>query len=208
MKSFFSILISILLIISFSFSMSACSFYRFETGYSYFGEIPSMFIGAKTNKLKYYTDYVQFDVAYGWDPDFLFQSSQENYENYSVLIVAYDWTMIGNVPYREPTEDYESFFSTDGLFVLKEIPKENFFDSKYAVTVDGHFKAKIKYNMQETLLLPEELFENLSDSRRAVYIEIVLIGYSETDNTYFACYSNEIRLEFDKIGENKIKLVK
>ena len=45
-------------------------------------------------------------------------------------------------------------------------------------------------------------------SRRAVYIEIVLIGYSETDNTYLACYSNEIRLEFDKIGENKIKLVK
>ena len=52
------------------------------------------------------------------------------------MIVAYDWTLNGALPYREPTENYDAYFSTDNLCVLKEI-KDDFSNDKYVVRTSG-----------------------------------------------------------------------
>lgn len=208
MKRFLLIFISVLLVFSFCLSMSACSFYRFEAGYSYFGELPSMFIGVKTNKLKYYTDYVQLDVAFGWADGYLNESGQENYDNYSVLIVAYDDDAVGDLSYNQPVSDYSSYFSSDKIFVLKEIPKEDLLCGSYVASTSSYWTAKVKYNTIEKLMLPEELFADMDKDSYTVYLEIVLIGYSMEENCYLALYSNNIRLYFKNVGNGKIKLDK
>ena len=162
-----------------------CSSYKVDKGYSYFGSLPSMFLGIRTNQTEYPLEDVSLEIAYGWAEGYLDSSSHEGYDNYSVLIVAYDWTLNGELPYREPTENYDAYFSTDNLCVLKEI-KDDFSNDKYVVRTSGSAKAKVEYNTKETFRIPEELFENLTSNRSSIYFEIVLIGYSESDNTYLA----------------------
>ena len=166
-----------------------CASYKVDKGYSYFGSLPSMFLGIRTNQTEYPLDDVSLEIAYGWAEGYLDSSSHEGYDNYSVLIVAYDWTLNGELPYREPTENYDAYFSTDNLCVLKEI-KDDFSNDKYVVTTSGSLGAKVEYNTKETFRIPEELFENLTSSRSSICFEIVLIGYSESNNTYLATYTD------------------
>lgn len=183
-----------------------CSSYKVDKGYSYFGSLPSMFLGIRTNQTEYPLDNVSLEIAYGWAEGYLDSSSHEGYDNYSVLIVAYDWTLNGELPYREPTENYDAYFSTDSLCVLKEI-KEDFSNDKYVVTTSGSLGAKVQYNTQETFRIPEELFENLTSSRSSIYFEIVLIGYSENDNTYLATYTDNITVHFEVDDNNTVKII-
>ena len=199
-------IVSAICMVLLCFSMASCSSYKVEEGYSYFGSLPSMFLGIRTNQTEYPLDNVTLEIAYGWPEDYLDYSSHEGYENYSVLIVAYDWTLIGNLPYREPIENYETYFSLKNLCVLKEI-KEDFSNDKYVVTKSGSFGAKIKYNTKETFRIPEELFENLTSSRSSIYFEIVLIGYSESDNTYLATYTDNITVNFEVDDNNTVKII-
>ena len=165
-----------------------------------------MFLGIRTNQTEYPLDNVSLEIAYGWAEGYLDSSSHEGYDNYSVLIVAYDWTLNGELPYREPTENYDAYFSTDSLCVLKEI-KEDFSNDKYVVTTSGSAKAKVEYNTKETFRIPEELFENLTSSRSSIYFEIVLIGYSESDNTYLATYTDKITVNFELDDNNTVKII-
>ena len=165
-----------------------------------------MFLGIRTNQTEYPLDNVSLEIAYGWAEGYLDSSSHEGYDNYSVLIVAYDWTLNGELPYREPTENYDAYFSTDSLCVLKEI-KEDFSNDKYVVTTSGSAKAKVEYNTKETFRIPEELFENLTSSRSSIYFEIVLIGYSESDNTYLATYTDNITVHFEVDDNNTVKII-
>ena len=165
-----------------------------------------MFLGIRTNQTEYPLDNVSLEIAYGWAEGYLDSSSHEGYDNYSVLIVAYDWTLNGELPYREPTENYDAYFSTDSLCVLKEI-KEDFSNDKYVVTTSGSAKAKVEYNTKETFRIPEELFENLTSSRSSIYFEIVLIGYSESDNIYLATYTDNITVHFEVDDNNTVKII-
>ena len=183
-----------------------CSSYKVDKGYSYFGSLPSMFLGIRTNQTEYPLEDVSLEIAYGWAEGYLDSSSHEGYDNYSVLIVAYDWTLNGELPYREPNENYDAYFSTDSLCVLKEI-KEDFSNDKYVVTTSGSLGAKVQYNTQETFRIPEELFENLTSSRSSIYFEIVLIGYSENDNTYLATYTDNITVHFEVDDNNTVKII-
>ena len=188
------------------FSMASCSSYKVEKGYSYFGNLPSMFLGIRTNQTEYPLEDVSLEIAYGWAEGYLDSSSHEGYDNYSVLIVAYDWTLNGELPYREPTENYDAYFSTDSLCVLKEI-KDDLSNDKYVVRTSGSAKAKVEYNTKETFRIPEELFENLTSSRSSIYFEIVLIGYSESDNTYLATYTDNITVHFEVDDNNTVKII-
>ena len=187
------------------FSMASCSSYKVEKGYSYFGSLPSMFLGIRTNQTEYPLDVVSLEIAYGWAEGYLDETGYEGYEPYSVLIVAYEHTLIGDLPYSEPSENYNSYFTTDNLCVLKEI-KDDFSNDKYVVTTSGSAKAEVEYNTKETFLIPEELFENLTSSRSSIYFEIVLIGYAETDNTYVATYTDNITLNFEITDSNTLKI--
>ena len=112
--------------------------------------------------------------------------------------------MLEKVLDKEP-ENYDAYFSTDSLCVLKEI-KDDFSNNKYVVTTSGSFGAKVKYNTKETFHIPEELFENLTSSRSSIYFEIVLIGYSESDNTYLATYTDKITVNFELDDNNTVKI--
>ena len=182
-----------------------CSSYKVDKGYSYFGSLPSMFLGIRTNQTEYPLDDVSLEIAYGWAEGYLDSSIRKGYDNYSVLIVAY-WTLNGELPYREPTENYDAYFSTDNLCVLKEI-KDDFSNDKYIVTTSDSWKAKVQYNTRETFRIPDELFENLTTNRSSIYFEIVLIGYSESDNTYLATYTNNIRVHFEVADNNTVKII-
>ncbi|MBQ8311082.1 MAG: hypothetical protein IJX80_08745 [Clostridia bacterium] len=206
MKKIVLRIISAICMVLLCFSMASCSSYKVETGYFYLGKLPSMFLGIRTNQTEYSLDDVSLEIAYGWPEGYLDYSSHEGYENYSVLIVAYDWTMLGTLPYGEPTENYDAYFSTDNLCVLKEI-KDDFSNDKYVVTKSGSFGAKIEYNTKENFHIPEELFENLTSSRSSIYFEIVLIGYSESDNTYLATYTDEITVNFEVDDNNTVKII-
>ena len=206
MRKIVSRILSAICLVSLCFSMASCSSYKIEKGYSYFGGLPSMFLGIRTNQIEYPLDDVSLEIAYGWAEGYLDSSSHEEYDNYSVLIVAYDWTLNGELPYREPTENYDAYFSTDSLYVLKEI-KEDFSNDKYVVTTSGSAKAKVEYNTKETFRIPEELFENLTSSRSSIYFEIVLIGYSESDNTYLATYTDNITVHFEVDDNNTVKII-
>ena len=183
-----------------------CSSYKVDKGYSYFGSLPSMFLGIRTNQTEYPLDNVSLEIAYGWAEGYLDETGHEGYEPYSVLIVAYDWTLNGALPYREPTKNYDAYFSTDNLCVLKEI-KDDFSNDKYVVTTSGSAKAKVEYNTKETFRIPEELFENLTSSRSSIYFEIVLIGYSESVNTYLATYTDKITVNFQLDDNNTVKII-
>ena len=165
-----------------------------------------MYLGIRTNQTEYPLDDVSLEIAYGWAEGYLDETGQEGYEPYSVLIVAYDSTLIGNLPYNEPSENYDAYFSTDSLCVLKEI-KEDFSNDKYVVTTSGSWKAKVEYNTKETFRIPEELFENLTSNRSSIYFEIVLIGYSESDNTYLATYTGKITVNFELDDNNTVKII-
>ena len=206
MRKIVSRILSAICLVSLCFSTASCSSYKIEKGYSYFGSLPSMFLGIRTNQIEYPLDDVSLEIAYGWAEGYLDSSSHEGYDNYSVLIVAYDWTLNGELPYREPTENYDAYFSTDSLYVLKEI-KEDFSNDKYVVTTSGSLGAKVQYNTQETFRIPEELFENLTSSRSSIYFEIVLIGYSENDNTYLATYTDNITVHFEVDDNNTVKII-
>ena len=199
-------IISAICMVLLCFSMASCSSYKVDKGYSYFGSLPSMFLGIRTNQTEYPLDDVSLEIAYGWAEGYLDSSSHEGYDNYSVLIVAYDWTLNGELPYREPTENYDAYFSTDNLCVLKEI-KDDFSNDKYVVRTSGSAKAKVEYNTKETFRIPEELFENLTSSRSSIYFEIVLIGYSESNNTYLATSGNNITLNFEVTDSNTVKII-
>lgn len=206
MKKFILKIVSAFCMVCLCFSMASCSSYKVEKGYSHFGRLPSMFLGIRTNQIEYPLDNVSLEIAYGWAEGYLDEIGYEGYETYSVLIVAYDWTILGELPYREPTENYDAYFSTDNLCVLKEI-KEDFSNEKYVATTSGSWKVKVEYNMIETFRIPEELFENLTSSRSSIYFEIVLIGYSENDNTYLATYANKITLNFEVDDNNTVKII-
>ena len=206
MRKIVSRILSAICLVSLCFSMASCSSYKIEKGYSYFGSLPSMFLGIRTNQIEYPLDDVSLEIDYGWAEGYLDSSSHEGYDNYSVLIVAYDWTLNGELPYREPTENYDAYFSTDSLCVLKEI-KEDFSNDKYVVTTSGSLGAKVEYNTKENFHMPEELFENLTSSRSSIYFEIVLIGYSESDNTYLATYTDNITVHFEVDDNNTVKII-
>ena len=121
------------------------------------------------------------------------------------MIVAYDSTLIGKLPYNEPSENYNANFSTENLCVLKEI-KDDFSNDKYVVRTSGSAKAKVEYNTKETFRIPEELFENLTSNRSSIYFEIVLIGYSESDNTYLATYTDKITVNFEVDDNNTVRI--
>lgn len=183
-----------------------CSSYKVDEGYSYFGSLPSMFLGIRTNQTEYPLDDVSLEIAYGWAEGYIDETGHEGYEPYSVLIVAYDWTLNGELPYREPTENYDAYFSTNNLYVLKEI-KDDFSNDKYVVKTSGSFGAKVEYNTKETFRIPEELFENLTSNRSSIYFEIVLIGYSESDNTYLATYTDKITVNFELDDNNTVRII-
>ena len=206
MKKIVLRIVSAICMVLLCFSMASCSSYKVDKGYSYFGSLPSMFLGIRTNQTEYPLDNVSLEIAYGWAEGYLDSSSHEGYDNYSVLIVAYDWTLNGELPYREPTENYDAYFSTDSLYVLKEI-KEDFSNDKYVVTTSSSSKAKVEYNTKETFRIPEELFENLTSSRSSIYFEIVLIGYSESANTYLATYTDKITVNFQLDDNNTVKII-
>ena len=206
MKKIVLRIISAICMVLLCFSMASCSSYKVEEGYYYFSGVPSMFLGIRTNQTEYPLDDVSLEIAYGWAEGYLDSSSHEGYNNYSVLIVAYDWTLNGELPYREPTESYDAYFSTDRLCVLKEI-KEDFSNDKYIVTTSGSLGAKVEYNTKESYRIPEELFENLTSSRSSIYFEIVLIGYSESNNTYLATYTDKITINFEVDDNNTVKII-
>lgn len=206
MKKIVLRIVSAICMVLLCFSMASCSSYKVEKGYSYFGRLPSMFLGIRTNQTEYPLDNVSLEIAHGWLEGYLDYSSHEGYDNYSVLIVAYDWTLNGKLPYKEPSKNYDAYFSTDSLCVLKEI-KEDFSNDKYTVTTSGSLGAKVQYNTQETFRIPEELFENLTSSRSSIYFEIVLIGYSESDNTYLATYTDKITVNFELDDNNTVKII-
>ena len=165
-----------------------------------------MFLGIRTNQTEYLLDDVSLEIAYGWAEGYVDETGHEGYEPYSVLIVAYDWTLNGALPYREPTENYDAYFSADNLCVLKEI-KDDLYSDKYVVRISGSAKAEVEYNTKETFRIPEELFENLTSSRSSIYFEIVLIGYSESDNTYLAAYTDNITVHFELDDNNTVKII-
>lgn len=183
-----------------------CASYKVDKGYSYFGGLPSMFLGIRTNQTEYLLDDVSLEIAYGWAEGYVDETGHEGYEPYSVLIVAYDWTLNGALPYREPTENYDAYFSADNLCVLKEI-KDDLSNDKYVVRTSGSAKAEVEYNTKETFRIPEEIFENLTSSRSSIYFEIVLIGYSESDNTYLATYTDKITVHFEVDDNNTVKII-
>ena len=199
-------IVSAICMVLLCFSMASCSSYKVEEGYYYFSRVPSMFLGIRTNQTEYPLDDVSLEIAYGWAEGYLDETGHEGYETYSVLIVAYDSTLIGNLPYNEPSENYDAYFSTDNLCVLKEI-NDDFSNDKYVVTTSGSWKAKIEYNTKETFHIPEELFENLTSSRSSIYFEIVLIGYSESDNAYLATYTDKITVNFEVDDNNTVKII-
>ena len=199
-------IVSAICMVLLCFSMASCSSYKVEKGYSYFGRLPSMYLGIRTNQTEYPLEDVSLEIAYGWAEGYLDETGHEGYEPYSVLIVAYDSTLIGNLPYNEPSENYDAYFSTDNLCILKEI-KDDFSNDKYVVTTSGSWKAKVEYNTKETFRIPEELFENLTSNRSSIYFEIVLIGYSESDNTYLATYTGKITVNFELDDNNTVKII-
>ena len=206
MKKIVLRIVSAICMVLLCFSMASCSSYKVDKGYSYFGSLPSMFLGIRTNQTEYPLEDVSLEIAYGWAEGYLDETGHEGYEPYSVLIVAYDWTLNGALPYREPTENYDAYFSTDNLCVLKEI-KDDFSNDKYVVTTSGSWKAKVEYNTKETFRIPEEFFENLTSSRSSIYFEIVLIGYSESNNTYLATYTDKITVNFEVDDNNTVKII-
>ena len=206
MRKIVSRILSAICLVSLCFSMASCSSYKIEKGYSYFGSLPSMFLGIRTNKTEYPLEDVSLEIAYGWAEGYLDETGHEGYETYSVLIVAYDSTLIGKLPYNEPSENYNANFSTENLCVLKEI-KDDFSNDKYVVRTSGSAKAKVEYNTKETFRIPEELFENLTSNRSSIYFEIVLIGYSESDNSYLATYTDKITVNFEFDDNNTVKII-
>ena len=206
MKKIVLRIVSAICMVLLCFSMASCSSYKVDKGYSYFGSLPSMFLGIRTNQTEYPLEDVSLEIAYGWAKGYLDETGHEGYETYSVLIVAYDSTLIGKLPYNEPSENYDAYFSTDNFCVLKEI-KDDFSNDKYVVTTSGSWKAKVEYNTKETFRIPEELFENLTSSRSSIYFEIVLIGYSESDNSYLATYTDKITVNFEFDDNNTVKII-
>ena len=206
MKKIVLRIVSAICMVLLCFSMASCSSYKVDKGYSYFGSLPSMFLGIRTNQTEYPLEDVSLEIAYGWAEGYLDETGHEGYETYSVLIVAYDSTLIGKLPYNEPSENYDAYFSTDNFCVLKEI-KDDFSNDKYVVTTSGSWKAKVEYNTKETFRIPEEFFENLTSSRSSIYFEIVLIGYSESNNTYLATYTDKITVNFEVDDNNTVKII-
>ena len=203
MKKLLALLLAVVALLC---CLVGCASYKVDKGYSYLGSLPSMFLGIRTNQTEYPLEDVSLEIAYGWAEGYLDETGHEGYEPYSVLIVAYDWTLNGELPYREPTENYNANFSTENLCVLKEI-KDDFSNDKYVVKTSGSFGAKVEYNTKETFRIPEELFENLTSSRSSIYFEIVLIGYSESDNTYLATYTDKITVNFELDDNNTVKII-
>ena len=206
MKKIVLRIVSAICMVLFCFSMASCSSYKVDKGYSYFGSLPSMFLGIRTNQTEYPLEDVSLEISYGWAEGYVDETGHEGYETYSVLIVAYDSTLIGKLPYNEPSENYDAYFSTDNFCVLKEI-KDDFSNDKYVVRTSGSWKAKVEYNTKETFRIPEELFENLTSNRSSIYFEIVLIGYSESDNTYLATYTDKITVNFELDDNNTVKII-
>ena len=205
MRKIVSRILSAICLVSLCFSMASCSSYKIEKGYSYFGNLPSMFLGIRTNQTEYPLEDVSLEISYGWAEGYVDETGHDGYETYSVLIVAYDSTLIGKLPYNEPSENYNANFSTENLCVLKEI-KDDFSNDKYVVRTSGSAKAKVEYNTKETFRIPEELFENLTSNRSSIYFEIVLIGYSESDNTYLATYTDKITVNFEVDDNNTVRI--
>ena len=200
------ILVLALAVVTLLCCLVGCSSYKVDEGYSYFGSLPSMFLGIRTNQTEYPLEDVSLEIAYGWAEGYVDETGHEGYETYSVLIVAYDSTLIGNLPYNEPSENYDAYFSTNNLCVLKEI-KDDFSNDKYVVTASGSWKSKVWYNTKETFRIPKELFENITSSRSSIYFEIVLIGYSESDNSYLATYTDKITVNFEVDDNNTVKII-
>ena len=206
MKKIVLRIVSAICMVLLCFSMASCSSYKVDKGYSYFGSLPSMFLGIRTNQTEYLLDDVSLEIAYGWAEGYVDETGHEGYETYSVLIVAYDSTLVGKLPYNEPSENYNANFSTENLCVLKEI-KDDLSNDKYVVRTSGSAKAKVEYNTKETFRIPEKLFENLTSNRSSIYFEIVLIGYSESDNTYLATYTDKITVNFELDDNNTVKII-
>ena len=207
MKKCLSFILTIISMLFLCFPISSCSAYKVEKGYSHFGRLPSMFIGIRTNQIEYEIEDVTLEIAYGWPEHALDSSSHQGYENYSVLIVVYDWTMFGELPYANPTGRYESYFDKDSLCVLKEI-KEDFTNEKYLAFTSGSWMAKVNYNTKETFKIPERIFKNITSARSSIYFGIVLIGYSESKQSYQATYSNHIRMAFEVMDNNRVQIIR
>ena len=199
MKKMISAPLALALIFSICLFMTSCSDYKIEDGYSYFGRLPAMFIGVRTNKTEYPKDNVSLNISYGWPEGYTDESGLEGYESYSVLISAYNYKALSNLPYRDPTDNYSSYFSEDNFFVLREI--KDLSEEKYITKTSGTLTAKVDYSTTESLLIPEALLESLTEERSSIYLEIALIGYSEEENKYVAMYSNNIRLYFGINGD-------
>lgn len=194
-----------LLTASLCLPMNGCSLYRIEKGYGYFTELPPMFIGIQTNQVEYPLDDVSLDISYGWPEEFVEGHVGENQEGFAVLIVAYDWTMVGNLPFDEPQADYNAYISADNVFLLKEI-REDFSNETYRADVGDSWFAKVTYNAKETFRLPEELFGNLTKERGSVYLSILFIARNTSDGMYLRLTENTLRLYVEVTDDGRVIL--
>ena len=61
---------------------------------------------------------------------------------------------------------------------------------------------------RETFKIPERIFKNITSARRSIYFGIVLIGYSESEQSYQATYSNHIRMAFEVMDNNRVQIIR
>ena len=71
MKKIVLRIVSAICMVLLCFSMASCSSYKVDKGYSYFGSLPSMFLGIRTNQTEYPLEDVSLEIAYGWAEGYL-----------------------------------------------------------------------------------------------------------------------------------------
>ena len=77
MKKIVLRIVSAICMVLLCFSMASCSSYKVDKGYSYFGSLPSMFLGIRTNQTEYPLDNVSLEIAYGWAEGYLDETGHE-----------------------------------------------------------------------------------------------------------------------------------
>ena len=178
-----------------------------EIGFSgkWFGRLPQVHFGIKSDKTEFDIDDVTLDFSYGNGSVSdvggyigVYNEETGNTEDWPIVSMA---VYFYNAKYRNTREPrfFEDYKSIEGLYFVKEIGIDDY-NENYDVK-NNIFGSK--YEHTETLTIPKETFELTTGF---VCIGVYEIAYNSSKNTYcFAGGSNK-GLKYEMLDGGKVKI--
>ena len=197
----------ILLIVAFSSVGCMREKAKFETGNfrvaSFFRV--SMMMALQSDQDVFPIDDVTVDLFYGlYDVDIVEDEHNGNPRGeYSsqpghivFVLYAYDFS---NIPDLYEVSDYTK---TEGLYFIKDIPEEEAFSEDYGYEAD--WLAYITYHHNEQITIPQESFT--SDKGDILLTLSLWDEYEKGSGKHFYCWDTSIRLGYERLDDNRVKL--